>query len=76
MSTPILLPKIGFSMDEGTLTEWLVEDGATVEKGQPLYSLESEKSVNEVDAPASGKLKIIATIGEAYKVGTVLGEIV
>jgi len=76
MSTEILLPKIGFSMNEGTLTEWLAEDGATVEKGQPLYSLESEKSVNEIEAPAAGTLKIIAAPGEVYEVGTVLGEIV
>lgn len=76
MSTQILLPKIGFSMNEGTLTEWMAADGATVEKGQPLYSLESEKSVNEIEAPASGTLKIIAEAGEVYEVGTVLGEIV
>ena len=44
-------------------------------QGQPLYSLESEKSVQEIEAPASGKLKIIATPGETYKVGAVLAEI-
>jgi pyruvate/2-oxoglutarate dehydrogenase complex dihydrolipoamide acyltransferase (E2) component len=76
MSTPILLPKLGFSMDEGTLAEWLVQDGAHVEKGQPLYSLESDKSVNEVEAPASGIVRIKAATGETYKVGTELGEIV
>jgi pyruvate/2-oxoglutarate dehydrogenase complex dihydrolipoamide acyltransferase (E2) component len=75
MSTPILLPKLGFSMNEGTLTEWLAEDGAAVAKGQPLYSLESEKSVNEIEAPASGTLKIIAPKGEVYQVGTVIAEI-
>jgi len=76
MSTPILLPKIGFSMNEGTLTEWLVADGAEVAQGQVIYALESEKSVNEIEAPASGKLKISAQPGEVYEVGTVLGEIV
>jgi pyruvate/2-oxoglutarate dehydrogenase complex dihydrolipoamide acyltransferase (E2) component len=76
MSTPILLPKIGFSMNEGTLTEWLVADGAEVAQGQVIYALESEKSVNEIEAPASGKLKITAQAGEVYEVGTVLGEIV
>lgn len=75
MTTQILLPKIGFSMNEGTLSEWLVQDGADVKEGEPLYSLESEKSVQEIEAPASGKLKIIATVGEVYEVGTVLGEI-
>jgi len=76
MSTPILLPKLGFSMDEGTLAEWLVQDGAQVQQGQPLYSLESDKSINEIEAPASGILRIKAAAQGTYKVGTELGEIV
>ena len=75
MPTQVLMPKIGFSMEEGALSEWLQADGAEVTQGQPLYSLESEKSVQEIEAPASGKLKIIATPGETYKVGAVLAEI-
>jgi pyruvate/2-oxoglutarate dehydrogenase complex dihydrolipoamide acyltransferase (E2) component len=75
MTTPVLLPKIGFSMNEGVLSEWLVADGATVTAGQPLYALESEKSVQEIEAPASGTLKIIAKIGETYPVGAILAEI-
>ena len=75
MSTQVLLPKIGFSMNEGVLTEWLVADGAQVKEGEPLFSLESDKSVNEIESPASGTLKIIAAVGETYIVGTVLGEI-
>lgn len=76
MSTQILLPKLGFSMNEGTLTEWLVGDGAPVTEGQLLYALESDKSIQEIEAPASGTLKIIAQPGEVYEVGTVLAEIV
>ena len=75
MATEILLPKIGFSMNEGTLAEWMVEDGAQVVEGQPLYALESDKSTNEVEAPASGTLRIQALTGETYEVGTVLGTI-
>ena len=60
MATQVLLPKIGFSMNEATLAEWMVADGAAVTEGQPLYALESDKSVQEIEAPASGKLKIIA----------------
>lgn len=76
MSTQVLLPKIGFSMNEGTLSEWLVADGETITEGQLLYALESDKSVQEVEAPASGTLKILAKAGEVYEVGTVLAEIV
>jgi pyruvate/2-oxoglutarate dehydrogenase complex dihydrolipoamide acyltransferase (E2) component len=75
MATQVLLPKIGFSMNEGVLSQWLVPDGAEIAAGQPLYALESEKSVQEIESPASGRLKIIAQIGETYQVGTVLAEI-
>lgn len=75
MSTEIILPKIGFSMNEGTVAEWMAADGAEVKEGEPLYSLESEKSVQEIESPASGKLKIIKQAGEVYEVGTILGVI-
>jgi len=76
MATQVLLPKLGFAMEEGTLAEWLVADGASITEGQLLYALESEKSVQEIESPASGTLKIIASTGEVYPVGTVLAEIV
>jgi pyruvate/2-oxoglutarate dehydrogenase complex dihydrolipoamide acyltransferase (E2) component len=76
MAFQIALPKIGFSMADAMLAEWLVEDGAQVTEGQPLYSLESEKSVQEVESPASGTLHILATAGQEYPVGHLLGEIV
>lgn len=75
MITQILLPKLGFSMEEGTVTEWLVADGGSVVQGQPLYMLESEKSVEEIPSPASGALKILIPPGDRLVVGTVLGEI-
>lgn len=75
MATEVLLPKIGFSMNEGTLAEWLVTDGGQAVEGQPLFALESDKSTNEVDSPATGTLRILAQPGEVYEVGTVLGII-
>jgi len=75
MAIEVVLPKIGFSMNEGVLTEWLVADGGQAIEGQPLYALESEKSVQEVESPASGTLRVIAQIGETYEVGTVLAVI-
>ncbi len=76
MATEIIFPKIGFSMEEGKLVEWLVADGATVTEGEVLYALESDKSVQEIEAPASGTLKIKAEADAIYKVGDILGEIV
>lgn len=75
MAVEILLPKLGFSMNEGELTEWLIADGGQAVEGEPLFSLESDKSVNEVEAPASGTLRILKQPGETYEVGTVLGMI-
>ncbi|WP_020566437.1 biotin/lipoyl-containing protein [Trinickia symbiotica] len=69
------MPKLGFSMNEGTLVEWLAADGAAISEGQPLYALESDKSVQEIEAPASGTLKIIASVGEVYPVGELLAQI-
>jgi pyruvate/2-oxoglutarate dehydrogenase complex dihydrolipoamide acyltransferase (E2) component len=75
MAFEVLLPKIGFSMNEGTLAQWLVEDGAQITEGQPLYVLEADKSANEIESPATGRLKIVAQAGEVYTVGTILATI-
>lgn len=75
MATEILLPKIGFSMNEGQISEWLAKDGDQVTEGQPLFLLEADKSANEVESPATGTLRITAAAGETYVVGTVLGMI-
>lgn len=75
MAFEVLLPKIGFSMTEGVLAEWLVENGGEAVEGQPLYALESDKSTQEVESPASGTLKIIAQTGETYEVGALLATI-
>ena len=76
MSTSLTIPKLQMSTTEGKLSEWLVEDGATVEAGQPIYSLETDKSVQEIEAPESGKLVQKKPAGETYPVGTEIGEIV
>jgi pyruvate/2-oxoglutarate dehydrogenase complex dihydrolipoamide acyltransferase (E2) component len=73
MSVEILLPKLGFAMSEGTVSEWLVPDGATVAAGDALYTFESDKAVEEVPAPSAGKLKILVRAGETCPVGALLG---
>lgn len=75
MGLEIRIPQLGVSMEEGTLSAWLVEDGAFVQAGTPLFSIESDKAVMEVEAPASGTLKIMAEIGRAYPVGTLIGRL-
>jgi pyruvate/2-oxoglutarate dehydrogenase complex dihydrolipoamide acyltransferase (E2) component len=75
MATEILLPKIGFSMNEGEIKEWFAQDGESIAEGDPLYLLEADKSANEIEAPASGTLKILKPAGEVYEVGTLLAII-
>jgi pyruvate/2-oxoglutarate dehydrogenase complex dihydrolipoamide acyltransferase (E2) component len=50
-------------------------DGAAVQEGTQIYSIESDKSIQEVEAPASGVLRIVAKIGETYPVGELIGTI-
>jgi pyruvate/2-oxoglutarate dehydrogenase complex dihydrolipoamide acyltransferase (E2) component len=76
MSIEVRIPQIGFSMQEGTLVEWLVADGAEVAADAPLYTLELDKAVQEVTSPAAGKLKVRAAVGQVYPVGALIAEIV
>ena len=75
MSTPISIPKLGFSMTEGTLVEWLVADGEAVSAGQIIYRLETDKVENDIESPADGTIHISGVEGEVYEVGTQIGEI-
>jgi len=75
MSTTLTIPKLQMSTTEGTLAEWLVDDGEIVEEGQPIYSLETDKSVQDIEAPVAGKLTQKVAAGETYPVGTEIGEI-
>lgn len=75
MATEIFLPQIGFDMEEGQLNEWAIPDGGKVEAGQLLYLLESDKSVQEIESPVSGTLRIHAQAGQIYKVGHLLATI-
>jgi pyruvate/2-oxoglutarate dehydrogenase complex dihydrolipoamide acyltransferase (E2) component len=75
MSVDVRIPQIGFAAQEGTLVEWLVPDGSRVESGAALYTLELDKAVQEVVAPAAGTLKVHAAVGQAYPVGALIAQI-
>ncbi len=75
MSVEVKVPQLGISMTEGTLLDWLVGDGETIEQGQPLYNLETEKIETEVEAPSSGVVRLIGVEGETYLVGDLIAEI-
>lgn len=75
MISRIKIPKLGMSMQEGTIAEWHVADGDTVEAGQILYTIETDKVQNEVTSPLGGVIKLIATEGETYAVGEIVAEL-
>jgi pyruvate/2-oxoglutarate dehydrogenase complex dihydrolipoamide acyltransferase (E2) component len=75
MAVDVILPKIGFAMTEATVAEWLVPDGMSVVEGQPLFTLESDKSATEIESPGTGVLHVVKPAGETYEVGTILGWI-
>jgi len=76
MSTVLTIPKLEMSMTEGTLAEWMVESGTEVSEGDVIYTLETDKTAREIEAPASGKLIIKVSDGETYPVGTEIAEII
>lgn len=74
--TEVLMPLMGEGVHEATLTNWLVKEGAKIEKDSPLLELSTDKVDTEIPAPASGYLvKIICTVGTTVKVGQVLAQI-
>ena len=76
MGENIIMPKLGMTMKEGTVEEWFKSEGDTVEEGESIVTISSEKLTNDVEAPASGTLlKIKVQAGEDAKVKAVLGII-
>lgn len=59
MVTAVKMPKFGLSMEEGTIASWLVQEGDTVQKGDALVEINSEKLTNTAEAPADGIVRKI-----------------
>jgi pyruvate dehydrogenase E2 component (dihydrolipoamide acetyltransferase) len=76
MITEVILPQLGETMNEGTIVQWLVKEGDTVNKGDVLFQLESDKAVLDAEAPAKGTvLKILHPKGSKVPVLTVVALI-
>ena len=59
MITIVKLPQLGWTMKEGTIAQWLKKEGERVEKGEPLFIVETEKITNEIESPGTGVLRKI-----------------
>lgn len=75
MPTDVLIPKLGMTMTEGTVAEWLVPDGAAVRTGDVVYRLETEKIEFQVEAEADGILRHAVPAGTTLPPGAVVGWI-
>ena len=54
MAIELVMPRLGWTMEEGTLVEWLKQDGDQIEVGDMVFAVESDKALNEVEALDAG----------------------
>src|SRR5579862_2906575 len=76
MPTDIVMPQMGESIFEGTITKWLKKPGDKVQRDEPLFEISTDKVDAEIPAPASGVLQDIKVgEGNTVQVNTVVGTI-
>lgn len=79
MAIEIVMPKLGWTMEEGTLVEWMKQDGEVVQPGEIMFTIESDKALQEVESFEAGIFRIPPdsdVVGKPLPVGTVLAYIV
>ncbi|HZQ34568.1 MAG TPA: dihydrolipoamide acetyltransferase family protein [Dehalococcoidia bacterium] len=75
MATEVLVPKLGMTMTEGTVAEWLIPDGGEVKQGEIVYRLETEKINFEVEAEQAGTVRQLVPEGTVLPPGAVVAYI-
>src|SRR5664279_781283 len=74
--TDVVMPQMGESIVEGTLTKWLKKPGDTVERDEPLFEISTDKVDTEIPSPVSGTLgEILVQEGTTVGINTVVGRI-
>ncbi len=73
MATEFQMPKLGLTMEAGTIIGWHVADGAVVEQGVPVVAIETDKVETDVEASASGRLHQMGAPGETFACGSPIG---
>ena len=74
--TEVVMPQMGVSVSEGTITKWLKQPGEAIARDEPLLEISTDKVDTEVPSPADGVLaEIVVPEGETVEVGTVLARI-
>jgi pyruvate dehydrogenase E2 component (dihydrolipoamide acetyltransferase) len=76
MAEPIIMPKLGFDMAEGTLVTWTVEVGQSIKKGDVVAEIETDKATIEIEATVEGTvLQLLAGAGDVVAVGAPIGYV-
>lgn len=71
----LVMPQLGENMQDATLLNWCIQEGATFQEGDVIFEIETEKVAFDVEAPFSGTLrKILVPAGHTVAVGTQVGE--
>src|SRR5690349_16306282 len=74
--TKVIMPQMGESIFEGTITKWLKKAGERVERDEPLFEISTDKVDSEIPAPASGVVKeILVNEGQTVHINTVVAVI-
>ncbi len=72
-SYQVVMPRLGLTMRDGKILEWLKQDGDLIKKGELLFSIENEKASLEIEAPAGGVLKILVPVNVVVPILTPVG---
>ncbi len=76
MPTNVIMPQMGESIAEGTLTKWLKKPGDPVKRDEPLFEISTDKVDAEIPAPASGTLlEILVPEGQTVAINTVVARL-
>jgi pyruvate dehydrogenase E2 component (dihydrolipoamide acetyltransferase) len=73
--TEIAMPRLSDSMEEGTIIRWLVSDGSSIDRGQEIVEIETDKASMTHEADAAGVLHIIAAEGDTLPVGAPIAQL-
>ena len=75
MAENLIIPRLGQTMTEATIIEWLKKDGDRVRKGEGLVEIETDKVTNTIESPQDGTLKIMKPKGDVVPVYGVIAVI-
>lgn len=76
MAVDVVMPQLGESVVEGTITKWLVKEGGSIQKDQPLVTISTDKADTDVPSPVSGVVvKLVVGEGETVKVNSTIAVI-